>query len=92
MLKALNLFSANLFRQGLGLNGDASTTTNGRVHTYLKGLNDNTSKKVCQYVIQRAHELEQLLEAGMIPNERMALLSYLIKQKLDQPFTANKGL
>ena len=91
MLRALNMFSADLFRQGLGLNNDASTTTTGRVHTYLKGLNENASKLVCQYVLQRAHELEQLLVAGIIPDERMDLLNYLIKQKLDQPFTANKS-
>ncbi len=91
MLKALNVFSADLFRQGLGLNNDASTTTTGRVHTYLKGLNENASRLACQYVLQRAHELEQLLEAGIIPDERMALLNYLINQKLDQPFTANKS-
>ena len=91
MLRALNVFSADLFRQGLGLNNDASTTKTGRVHTYLKGLNEDASKLACQYVLQRAHELEQLLEGGIIPYERMALLSYLIKQKLDQPFTANRG-
>ena len=90
MLKALKLFSADLFRQGIGLNNDASTNSTGRVHTYLKGLNENSRREACIYVLQRAQELEQLIATGLVPKERMALLRYLLKQKLDQPFTANK--
>ena len=90
MLEALKLFSADLFRQGLGLNHDGSTTATGRVHTYLKGLNENSSNAACIYVLQRAQELEKLIATGLVPIERMALLRYLTKQRLDQTFTANK--
>ena len=90
MLKGLKFFSTDLFRQGLGLNNDASTNPTGRVHTYLKGLNENDSKTACQYALQRANELEKLLESGIIENERLPLLRYLTKQRLDQPFLSNK--
>ncbi len=86
MLKALHLFSADLFRQGLGLNLDATTTKNGRVHTYLGGLDHKNSQIVCKYVLQRAIELEKLLSVRLIPYERIPLLRYLTQQTLDQPF------
>ena len=86
MLKALKIFSADLFRVGLGLNIDATTEKNGRVHTYLRGLNPQDQLTVCKYALQRAFELEDLITSRSIPHERIALLRYLIAHRLDQPF------
>ena len=84
MLKALGLFSADIFRQGLGLEKDGSTTEKSRVHTYLKGLNQEDRNSACSYVLQRADELEGLLKTSSIRNEPIELLRYLTKQKLDK--------
>ena len=86
MLKALQFFSADLFRHSLGLNVDATTSENGRVHTYLVGLDHKNSQIACKYVLQRATELEKLLSARLIPYKRIPLLRYLTQQKLDQAF------
>lgn len=86
MLNSLGLFSAEIFRLGLGLNVDATSNQNSRVHTYIKGLNKKESTDACEFVLQRAQELEKLLEANLIPHERIALLRYLTKQQLNQSF------
>ena len=86
MLKALKIFSADLFRIGLGLNMDSTTEKNGRVHTYLREVNTQDQLTVCKYTLQRAYELEELITSRSIPHERIALLRYLTLHRLDQPF------
>ena len=86
MINSLQLYSADLFRLGLGLNVDATTTLNGRVHTYIKGLKQQDSKYACEHVLMRSIELEKLLKNCLLPYDRMALLRYLTQQRLDQPF------
>lgn len=89
MLNSMQLYSAELFRRGLGLNIDATTTPNGRVHTYLTGLDLHDRHIACEYVLQRAYELEELLTSGLISHERIPLLQYLTKQRLNQKFLVN---
>lgn len=89
MLNSMQLYSAELFRRGLGLNVDATTTPNGRVHTYLTGLDLHDRHIACEYVLQRAYELEELLTSGLISHERIPLLQYLTKQRLNQKFLVN---
>ena len=86
MLKALKIFSADLFRIGLGLNMDSTTEKNGRVHTYLREVNTQDQLTVCKYTLQRAYELEELITSSSIPHERIALLRYLTAHRLDQSF------
>lgn len=88
MIKTLELFSAELFRLGLGLNVDATATSDGRVHTYIKKLAPEDSKLACRYVLNRAKELVDLLKARAIPAEQMVLLRYLTMQQLDKPITS----
>ena len=53
MIKALKIFSTDLFRAGIGLNIDATTEKNGSVHTYLRGLNQQDQLTVCKYALRR---------------------------------------
>ena len=89
MLKALQLFSADLFRLGLGLNVDGTSTQNARVNTYIKGLSQEESKRACKYVLKRSQELESLLKEKLLPHERIPLLKYLTRQQLDECFLLN---
>ena len=90
MIKVLETFSALLFLQGIGINGDGSTKIDGRVHTYIRELSADNKLSACRYVIKRAKELEELLLIGEIPHERNCLLKFLTQNQLDQPLRTTK--
>ena len=85
MLDALNYFSADLFRLGLGLTSAGNLREDARAHVYLKNLEPKSHLAVCEMVLMRAAELEELLDQGGVDNEPMKLLRFLTSNRLDQP-------
>ncbi len=85
MRTALGSFHADLFRQGLGLNHDGTIQKDARAHVYVQMLDPNYHVKACQMVLERAQELEQLLEAKQLPSNPIELLKILTQSTLDQP-------
>jgi len=96
MKRALGLFHADLFRQGLGLNCDGTIQNDARAQVYVQQLEPNDHVAACQMVLARAQELEQLLEAKQLPSNTIKLLKFLTQSTLDQPLNpdpqANKVL
>ena len=84
MLAALDRFDADLFRQGLGLSTAGQLLPGGRALTYVGPLHPDDHERAYQSVLERAQELETLLERGMLPTEPLALLRCLGRQRLDQ--------
>lgn len=89
MLAGLGLFSSELFRQGLGLNKDATLMDNARAKVYVSTLKPEHHRQACLAVLERAKELERLLNDGCLPHDPMPLLQCLVRQRLNQSITVS---
>ena len=86
MLKALNYFSADLFRLGLGLTSSGLLKDEeARTRVYLQILDPRFHRDACEMVLLRAAELERLLVQGAVDTDPMKLLRFLTRNRLDQP-------
>ena len=88
MVAALGRFDADLFRQGLGLSPAGELLPGGRAQAYVGPLDPADHGLAYQSVLQRAQDLEGLLQRGQVPCDGMALLQCLGRQRLDQPLQA----
>ena len=88
MVAALGRFDADLFRQGLGLSTAGELLPGGRAQAYVGPLDPADHGLAYQSVLQRAQDLEGLLQRGQVPCDGMALLQCLGRQRLDQPLQA----
>ncbi len=87
MTAALGHFDAGLFRRGLGLSSEGIPDRQARAHVYVSTLEPNQHQKVFQLTLERAAELERLLNEQRWPAHSMALLRRLVRGQLSQPFT-----
>ena len=87
MTAALGHFDAGLFRRGLGLSSEGIPDRQARAHVYVSTLEPNQHQKVFQLTLERAAELERLLNERHWPAHSMALLRRLVRGQLSQPFT-----
>ncbi len=87
MLAGLGMYSAKLFRQGLGLKKDATLMHNARAEVYVSNLKPEDHRRAFLAVLERAEELEKLLNDGCLPREPMPLLQILVRHRLNQPIT-----
>ena len=85
MLKAINIFSADIFLKGLGIKPNAQLHENARAKTYIEGLDNKDKYIVIKHIMNRAKELEQLIILKRIQIDKISLLKFLIRQQLDQP-------
>nr|WP_328987031.1 hypothetical protein [Thiorhodovibrio winogradskyi] len=86
MLRALGTFSADLYRRCLGIEGDGSAQPDARVWTYLAELEQSDALAAIQLVLERARELEHLVQAERLPGDSIQRLKWLCQQRLDQPW------
>ena len=91
MTAALGRFDADLFRRGLGLSIDAHPDSDARAHVYVSTLEASEHHEAFQLVLQRASELEGLINKRQWPIEAMPLLAKLVRGQLDQPLTDGAG-
>ena len=87
MTAALGHFDADLFRRGLGLSSEGIPDRQARAHVYVSTLEPDQHQKVFQLTLERAAELERLLNEQRWPAHSMALLHRLVRGQLTQPFT-----
>jgi hypothetical protein len=87
MTAALRHFDADLFRRGLGLSIEGVPDAQARAHVYVSTLEPNQHHQAFQLTLQRAGELETLLNEQRWPAHSMALLRRLVRGQLSQPFT-----
>ena len=87
MTSALGYFDADLFRRGLGLSIEGVPMKEARAHVYVSTLDPSHHEQAFQLTLQRASELERLLEDQRWPARSMALLRRLVRGQLTQPFT-----
>ena len=87
MTAALGHFDAGLFRRGLGLSSEGIPDRQARAHVYVSTLEPNQHQKVFQLTLERAAELERLLNERHWPAHSMALLRRLVRGQLSQAFT-----
>ncbi len=88
MRASLGIFSADLFRLGLGLSTEAQLSNDSRACTYISELNSTDQKLACKAVIARSIELEALFKSDLLPHDEMHLLRYLTNQQLNKVFYA----
>ena len=91
MTAALGHFDADLFRRGLGLSIEGVPNTEARAHVYVSTLEPNQHHQAFQLTLQRAGELERLLQEQRWPGHSMALLRRLVRGQLTQPLTEAAG-
>ena len=89
MVAALGTFEAKLFGRclGININPTESTTANRRWQSYTKELSPKQAVQALQLVMERAQELEALLERNPVllaPDQAMLRLRWLCSQKLDK--------
>ncbi|WP_255442431.1 hypothetical protein [Synechococcus sp. PROS-7-1] len=89
MLASLGTFDAELFRLALGLSADGTPHDQARAHVYVSQLQPNDRGAACQMVLERARELETMLQAQQWPDEAMPLLQRLCRSRLDQALMAD---
>ena len=87
MLAAMGWFNAELFRLGLGCSDAGDLRDDARAHVYLQELATDHHRDACRMVMQRARELEAMLQRKELPQDRMQLLHVLTHNRLDQPLT-----
>lgn len=87
MRASLGYFDAKLFALTLGIDSDGTANNRGRVFTYTKELNDNEQKMVQKLVLERAHELEDMLNHEISGIDDISLLRILTRNKLDKKLT-----
>jgi GNAT superfamily N-acetyltransferase len=88
MVAALGRFDAQLFGRCLGLNGNDEPIPGGRWLSYTRELSAADTRRAVTLVMARARELEQQLNqqpAWLAPEQRMGLLRWLCRQRLDHP-------
>ena len=87
MVAALGLFDAQLFGLCLGLDSNGAPLPDGRWRTYVAELDAGDAHQALRLVMERARELEALLQADPIllrPESAMTRLQWLCQQRLDQ--------
>ena len=84
MRASLGYFDATLFGLTMGINCNGIAQTNGRVHTYTKGLNDQERLDAQKLVMERAYELDELLSHDISGIDDISLLKILTRNKLDR--------
>ena len=87
MSASLGIFDADLFRRGLGLSPEGHPSSDARAHVYVSTLEETKHHTVFQMVLQRAVELDRLLQQNQRSLEPMPLLAKLVNGRLDQPFS-----
>ena len=87
MIKALGFFSADLFRECLGVGKDRKINAEARVTEYLCDLSGPDADMALSYCLDRAEELESLLnKQGVTFNEDRELFYWLTSKRLDNPW------
>ena len=92
MVAALGLFDAQLFGRCLGLDPNGAPLPDGRWRTYVAELDAGDAHQALRLVMERARELEALLQADPIllrPESAMARLQWLCQQRLDLVISAS---
>jgi hypothetical protein len=91
MVSALGLFDAQLFGRCLGLDPNGAPLPDGRWRTYVVDLDAGDAQQVLRLVMERARELQALLQADpdlLRPESAMTRLQWLCQQRLDQVISA----
>ncbi|MEB3234471.1 MAG: hypothetical protein VKM98_03490 [Cyanobacteriota bacterium] len=93
MVAALGRFDAALFGRCLGIDSDHGDRpiANGRWLSYTRELSTAQAGEAIAMVMQRARELEVVLEQEprlLAPTQAMARLQWLCQQTLDRPISA----
>ncbi|QNI58713.1 hypothetical protein SynBIOSU31_01844 [Synechococcus sp. BIOS-U3-1] len=91
MTAAIGHFDADLFRRGLGLSIEGVPEAQARAHVYVSTLEPSQHHQAFQLTLQRAGELEKLLNEKRWPGHSMALLGKLVRGQLTQPFMEVAG-
>ena len=91
MTAALGHFDADLFRRGLGLSIEGVPEAQARAHVYVSTLEPSQHHQAFQLTLQRAGELERLLDEQRWPGHSMALLEKLVRGQLTQPLAEAAG-
>ena len=91
MTKALGYFNADLFRRGLGLSSEGIPAAEARAHVYASTLDPSEHQQAFRLALERADELQRLLDQQRWPGHSMALLSRLVLGQLTQPLTDVAG-
>ena len=92
MVAALGLYDAQLFGRCLGLDPNGAPLPDGRWRTYVAELDAGDAHQALRLVMERARELEALLQADPIllrPESAMARLQWLCQQRLDLVISAS---
>jgi len=87
MMRALGTFSAELFRRCLGVDEQGHAPPGARVWTYTAALERREALAVIALVLERARELERLINEDKVPAEPGERLRWLCQQRIDRSLT-----